>query len=68
MTPNVGQDVDGPLQIEAGTADLSFGEGVPDSQRASLLATTDSVPWVCPPGAVFPAIDYLAGASGRSRA
>ena len=48
------------LQIEAGTADLSFGELVPSAELASLLAIDDPTVWLSPPGNAYAAFYFLA--------
>ena len=47
------------LQLEAGTADLSFVEQVPVSELASLLKIGDTNLTLAPPGKDFGAIHYL---------
>ena len=41
------------MQIEAGTADLSFDEWVPPAELASLMAIEDPTLWLSPPGDDF---------------
>jgi len=47
------------LQIEAGTADLSFNETVPMASLASLLATADPTAWLAPDGGLYGAMRFL---------
>ena len=47
------------LQIEAGTADLSFDEPVPRAELSSLLATDDPTVWLMPPGKTYVAYSYI---------
>jgi ABC-type transport system substrate-binding protein len=47
------------LQIEAGTADLSFGESIPLASVASLLATADPTAWLSPGGGMYGVMRYL---------
>jgi peptide/nickel transport system substrate-binding protein len=47
------------LQIEAGTADLSFGETVPPAELASLLAIDDPTVWLSPPDDAYGSFQYL---------
>ena len=47
------------LQIEAGTADLSFGETVPMASLASLLATADPTAWLAPSGGIYGGMHFL---------
>jgi ABC-type transport system substrate-binding protein len=48
------------LQIEAGTADLSFDETVPLAELASLLAIDDPTVWISPPGDHFGFFMFIA--------
>ena len=47
------------LQIEAGTADVSFGETVPLASLASLLATADPTVWLAPSGGMYGSMHFL---------
>jgi len=47
------------LQIEAGTADLSFDEMVPPAEMASLLAIEDPAIWFSPTESDFAAFAFL---------
>ena len=47
------------LQIEAGTADVSFGETVPLASLASLLATADPTAWLAPSGGMYGSMHFL---------
>ncbi len=47
------------LQIEAGTADMSFGEVIPTAELAALLATDDPTAWVAPSGEFYAGFWYL---------
>jgi peptide/nickel transport system substrate-binding protein len=47
------------LQIEAGTADLSFGETVPMASLASLLTTADPTAWLSPSGGMYGGMHFL---------
>jgi ABC-type transport system substrate-binding protein len=48
------------LQIEAGTADLSFDESVPIAELASLSAIDDPMVWLSPPGDRFAIFMFIA--------
>jgi peptide/nickel transport system substrate-binding protein len=48
------------LQIEAGTADLSFGQWVPPAELAALLTLEDPTVLLSPAGDVYGSFTYLA--------